>query len=192
MPVFDVRCDMETDGGGWIVFQRRVDGLVSFYRNWNQYKAGFGDMNGNFWLGLAKIHKLAGPGKRAILRVDLKSHFVSGLKYAEYNKFEISDETDGYKLTISGYSGDAGDSLSHHNGMKFSTYDRDNDVSQHDHCAAKRGGAWWYRSCYRSHLNGNFVSKYVQDSYYHMSWEDLAGHCGDITFSEMKIRYPKI
>ena len=65
-------CDMLADGGGWIVFQRRVDASVDFYREWSEYKKGFGDLNGNFWLGLEKIHKFAALGKGAILRIDLR------------------------------------------------------------------------------------------------------------------------
>ena len=88
MNLVDVRCDMDTNGGGWIIIQRRTDASVTFNRNWNDYKNGFGDLNGNFWLGLEKIHKLASPGKGAILRIDLK-HISAPiqLKYAEYSNF---------------------------------------------------------------------------------------------------------
>ena len=49
---------METDGGGWIVIQRRMDESQGFNRKWKDYAIGFGDLNGEFWLGLSKIHRL--------------------------------------------------------------------------------------------------------------------------------------
>ena len=136
MDIINVKCDMVTDGGRWIVFQPRVDASIEFYRGWEECKNGFGDPNGNFWLGLEKVHKLASPGRGAILRVDIK-HFNSpdSVRYAIYSKFEILSESEGYKLKVDGFSGDAGDSLSYQNGRMLSTNDHDQDLSAMN-CAA--------------------------------------------------------
>ncbi|KAK9410171.1 ryncolin-3-like [Crotalus adamanteus] len=61
-----VFCDMETDGGGWLLFQRRQDGSVNFYRDWKSYKKGFGRQGSEFWLGNDKIHLLTSSGKPQI------------------------------------------------------------------------------------------------------------------------------
>ncbi|OWF39938.1 Ficolin-3 [Mizuhopecten yessoensis] len=45
-----VWCDMDTDGGGWTVFQRRIDGATDLYRGWDEYRDGFGDVYHEFWL----------------------------------------------------------------------------------------------------------------------------------------------
>ena len=104
-----VLCDMTTDGGGWIVFQRRLDGSVDFYLDWESYKNGFGDLNGEFSLGNDNLHRLTGNDD-AILRVDLED-FDGDTRYAEYTTFKVADEADNYRLLIGGYSGTAGDSM---------------------------------------------------------------------------------
>ena len=106
---FDVRCDMTTEGGGWEVFQRRVDGSVSFTQDWLKYKNGFGDLEGEFWLGNEKMHRLTNA-RPVILRVDL-ADFENGKAYVEYSSFSVSDEQSGYRLSISGYSGTGGTAL---------------------------------------------------------------------------------
>ena len=189
MDPFNVRCDMVTDGGGWIVFQRRVDATVDFYRGWDEYKNGFGDLNGNFWLGLEKIHKLTSLGKRAILRVDLKHVRAPNItRYAEYSVFKVGSEPEGYKLTVSGYSGNAGDSLSYHANMKFSTKDRDNDSLNHKSCAQMYNSPWWNNACYHSNLNGIFPQQ-NETPQNGISWYHLHNEFGGIIFSEMKIKY---
>ena len=100
---FQVRCDMTTNGGGWTVFQRRQDGSKDFYLGWSDYKAGFGDLSGEFWLGLDKIHRLTKSGQD-VLRVDLMD-FNDAVRYAEYGKFSVADESDKYRLKYGTYSG---------------------------------------------------------------------------------------
>ena len=78
-------------------------------------------------------------------------------KYAVYETFRITDEADGYRLTISGYYGDAGDSLRYgHNGQLFSTKDVDNDTSDRLKLAEYFTGAWWYGTSTSSSLNGQY------------------------------------
>ena len=100
---FNVSCDMTTDGGGWTVFQRRQDGSVDFYRNWTDYENGFGNMSGEFWLGLDKINRLA-KNKDKELRVDLED-YEGEKRYAKYSKFVVEDENKNYNLTVEGYEG---------------------------------------------------------------------------------------
>ena len=184
-----VRCDMTTQPGGWIVFQRRVDATVDFNRNWTECKDGFGDLNSNFWLGLEKLHYLASPGRGAKLRVDLKHiDYPHLMKYAEYSLFEISNETDGYRLKVGNYSGTAGDSLEYNNGMKFSTKDVDNDLYGKS-CAIEGSGPWWYTLCTYTALNSIFPVDSTVTNLTVMHWYHFANDFKAITFSEMKIMY---
>ncbi|XP_045183336.2 fibrinogen-like protein 1 [Mercenaria mercenaria] len=150
----EIFCDQTTDGGGWTVFQRRENGEIDFYRNWKEYKNGFGDLNGEFWLGNERLSILTATGDHE-LRIDMED-FEGNRAFAKYSKFRIYPEEDKYKLEVSGYSGNAGDSLKPHNGMAFSTFDNDNEINS-GNCAKTYHGAWWYKSCHTSNLNGKFI-----------------------------------
>ena len=107
---FNVNCDMTTDGGGWTVFQRRQDGSVDFYRNWTDYKNGFGNMSGEFWLGLENIKRLTKDNDKE-LRVDLED-FEGEKRYAKYEMFKVKpSEKDKYKLIVEGYTGECNQSM---------------------------------------------------------------------------------
>ena len=95
-------CDQTTAGGGWTVFQKRMDGSVDFYRGWADYKRGFGNLNGEFWLGLDKIHRLTKLRNR--LRVELEDT-TGKTAYAEYDVFAVTSERTKYKLSLGTYSG---------------------------------------------------------------------------------------
>ena len=101
---FDVFCDQTTAGGGWVVFQKRLDGSVDFYRGWADYKRGFGNLNGEFWLGLDKINRLTNS-ERYKLRVDLEDT-TRKTAYAVYDSFAVTSEKSKYKLSIGTYSGE--------------------------------------------------------------------------------------
>ena len=100
---FEVFCDQKTAGGGWTVFQRRRDGSVDFYRGWGEYKQGFGNLNGEFWLGLDKINRLTVRGKSK-LRVDLEDLHGS-TAFARYSSFAVTSERAKYQLSLGSYSG---------------------------------------------------------------------------------------
>ncbi|KAK7141481.1 hypothetical protein R3I93_015582 [Phoxinus phoxinus] len=159
-----VYCDM-TEGGGWTVFQRRSDGNLSFDRDWNDYKTGFGDMksaNGEFWLGNDNLHYLTSQDDYT-LRINLED-FEGSHRFAVYRKFKLDNEQNHYQLQFGVYTGNAGDALSgsyhpevqwwaSHQGMKFSTRDRDNDRYDRN-CAQEDKGGWWFNRCHSANLNG--------------------------------------
>ncbi|XP_064828505.1 tenascin-like isoform X1 [Oncorhynchus masou masou] len=176
-----VYCDMTTDGGGWMVFLRRQSGQLEFFRNWKNYTGGFGDINAEFWLGLANLHKMTTAGQYE-LRVDLRDNGESA--YAQYDKFTIAEPRSRYKIHIGGYSGTAGDSMTYHQGRPFSTYDNDNDIAV-TNCALSYKGAFWYKNCHRVNLMG----RYGDDSHSKgINWFHWKGHEHSIPFAEMKIR----
>ena len=180
---FTVYCDMHTDGGGWTVFQRRQDGSEDFYRGWNDYKAGFGQLTAEFWLGNEKIHRLT-ASRPSSLRVELEDW--RGAKwYAKYGKFNIGDEHSQYRLEVHSYSGTTRDSLSGHNNMAFTTKDRDNDRLSSNNCAVLYTGAWWYYACYASNLNGQYLGP--GRHYGGIRWRHSISSVS-LKFSEMKLR----
>ena len=85
------------------MFQKRLDGSVDFYRYWNDYKSGFGDLTSEFWMGLDKIHRLTSNDSNMLL-VDLED-FEGNTTYAEYNTFDVKSENDKYRLICGSYSG---------------------------------------------------------------------------------------
>nr|XP_022295308.1 ficolin-1-like [Crassostrea virginica] len=152
---------MTTDGGGWTVIQNRVDGSTDFYRTWNEYKEGFGNASYNYWIGNDVLHLLTKNEPRE-LRVELQ-RFSGEKGYAEYSTFAVGDESSKYQLTVSGFEGNIGDSLLYHNGMKFSTRDQDNDKRSGSSCSQVYHGAWWYKNCQQSNLNGKYMGTATND-----------------------------
>ena len=178
-----VYCDMETDGGGWTVFQRRQDGSVNFDRNWTDYENGFGSLTGEFWLGLSKIHRLTKKGKT--LRIDLQD-FNDSTSFAKYGNFSIGDNTTQYTLSISNYTGTAGESNTGMlilNGERFATRDNDN----YNCIAIYSSGGWWYYSsgCFWTILNGVYgFSSLISQGIYWFPWTGY----NTLKYTDMKIR----
>ena len=168
-------CDAVTDGGGWLVVQRRKDGSVDFDRTWTDYEEGFGSLTGEFWYGLRPLHCLTNQGQWK-LRIDFT--FTNGTKsYLSYNNFAVGPASSQYKLSISGFTGITSEdpfSTYRLNGVKFSTIDRNNGGN-----CAKNYGAWWHRSCAHIHLNHPY--KRTQSMYLNNKWHYM-------DFLEIKIK----
>jgi len=136
-----------------VLVQQKVDASDFFNRSWAEYKAGFGDISGNYWLGNDQLSQLTQTG-RYKLRFDLQARNGSRY-YAEYSSFVVLNEAYNYRLQlISGYSGDAGDALLNHDGTEFSTYDRDNDEYGYN-CAKQNGGGCWFIKCGNCNFNND-------------------------------------
>ena len=179
---------MESDGGGWTVFQQRLDGAVDFYRGWDDYVAGFGDnLESDHWLGLEKIHRITSAFSSNTLRVDLTA--VDGeARYAKYSTFDIEGSDENYKLVVNGFSGSAGDSLSYHNNAPFSTHDRDNDEIIGS-CAENYEGAWWYKGCHHSNLNARYLNGEHTSFANGMNWYHWKGFHYSYPTVQMKVRH---
>ncbi|KAK9980939.1 hypothetical protein ABG768_000520 [Culter alburnus] len=184
---FLVYCEIDSFGRGWTVLQRRRDGSVDFNKKWIQYKEGFGylspDDRTEFWLGNEKIHLLSVQSSVPyVLRIEMVD-WEGNKKYADYATFKLGPEVDFYRLTYAYYfGGDAGDAFdgydfgddpsdkfyTSHNGMQFSTPDKDNDKFA-QHCALQEGSGWWMNRCHAAHLNGKYFQggKYTEKDTQH-------------------------
>lgn len=178
---FSVLCDMELGGGGWTLIQRRQDGSVSFNRTWAEYRSGFGDLGGGeFWLGNDRIHLLTRDRDMA-LRVELQD--FNGLRrFAQYEQFRVASERLRYRLTVGGYSGDAGDALRFsrmydHNHRAFTTPDKDHDRYPSGNCGAYYSSGWWFDACMAANLNGKYyVKRYkgIRDGIFWGTWHNIS------------------
>ncbi|XP_032293551.1 angiopoietin-related protein 2-like [Drosophila virilis] len=188
---FPVSCDSRLDGPGWTVVQRRLDGSIKFNRSWLEYQKGFGNLSGEFFIGLDKLHRIttAQPHELFVHLTD----FNNESSHAYYDKIVVAGESQQYALTELGeYSGNAGDSMRDNEHQKFTTYDRDNDQSQFN-CAQTCLGGWWYNNCGLSNLNGQYAKRdeYYDNSEYGIFWDEWQGPGYTLQSVQMMIR-PKI
>ena len=169
LKIIQVYCDQKSDGGGWTVFQRRIDGSVNFLRDWENYKHGFGQLQNEFWLGNENIFTLILQGlhpKGSELRIDMVNN-KQVKKYAKYGNFQIGNAITKYMLHVSGFSGSVTDNaLTLHNQQKFTTFDVDNDHFSAGNCGSRYFGGWWFNSCYSAHLNGLYYAGGKMSPYY--------------------------
>ncbi|CAJ1048269.1 fibrinogen beta chain-like [Xyrichtys novacula] len=221
-PAYRVYCDQGTQNGGWLLIQNRQDGSVDFGRRWDEYRRGFGniawdnrkgfcDTPGEYWLGNDHISKVTGLGPTEVL---IEMRDWSGAQvHAKYQQFTVQSETSNYVLAVDGYSGNAGNSfldgsmelfgenrtMTIHNGMMFSTYDRDNDNwipgDPSKQCAREDGGGWWYNRCHSANPNGRYYmgGAYTRNMAKHgtddgVVWMNWKGSWYSLKAISMKIR----
>uniref|UniRef100_A0A6B0V5K6 Putative ixoderin b5 n=1 Tax=Ixodes ricinus TaxID=34613 RepID=A0A6B0V5K6_IXORI len=160
----NVRCDMDSDGGGWTVIQRQSEdekNVTFFERNMEDYRSGFGTAEGSFWIGLENLHSLTSyPNNQQALRIVLERHDERKEKTAVYyNKFHVASKEQNYKLTIEGYvynKGKGYDAMSGQNGTDFSV-NLNTEAKHEEACFEKTlTGGWWFKvkECNYANLNG--------------------------------------
>uniref|UniRef100_UPI003F778353 Angiopoietin-1 n=1 Tax=Homo sapiens TaxID=9606 RepID=UPI003F778353 len=151
-----VFCNMDVNGGGWTVIQHREDGSLDFQRGWKEYKMGFGNPSGEYWLGNEFIFAITSQ-RQYMLRIELMD-WEGNRAYSQYDRFHIGNEKQNYRLYLKGHTGTAGkqSSLILH-GADFSTKDADNDNCMCK-CALMLTGGWWFDDCGPSNLNGMFYT----------------------------------
>ncbi|XP_041347141.1 ryncolin-1-like [Gigantopelta aegis] len=108
--------------------------------------------------------------------------------YAQYTNFSLASEQDYFQLTVGTYTGDAGDSLSLHNGRNFTTKDVDLDTWAGDNCAHEFFGAWWYFDCHQSNLNGLYLRGHHAKYGIGVNWLSFRGYRYSLKYTAMKIR----
>jgi ficolin len=167
-----------------------MDGSENFYRPWTDYVHGFGNITGEYWLGLEAIFWLTVVESSLKIEMEAFGDVSSLHAYAIYNKFRIDNETLNFRLHIDDFTGDCGDSLSRHNGNMFSTKDRDNDGAGFN-CAYRFNGAWWYKSCHLSNLNGLYLSGNHSTYANGITWYTCWGYYYSIRNVVMKLKRHK-
>ncbi|KAI8510972.1 hypothetical protein Bbelb_118880 [Branchiostoma belcheri] len=182
-------CDFSSPGGPWTVIQRRqktdADKQVDFFKTWDEYRTGFGNPEGEYWIGNHVLHQLTKHGDYE-LRVDLrmtdKIH-----AHAHYDMFRVKGKDSNYQLKLGEYTGTAGDALYVHRDQPFSTKDREHDTLPTGNCASAYRGGWWYAKCFDANLNGDY-SDDSEATLSSVSWVPWQGYRA-IPYVEMKIRH---
>ena len=179
----DVYCDMQTDGGGWLVLLRRNEGSVNFRQALKKCKIKIGDLLREFWNGLTKMNRFTSSENQE-LRIDLED-WEGNTAYAKYSHFSVSSTRRNFAQSVSGYSGTAGDALSSANGMAFTTKDSDNDLNVNENCAQLTKAVWWFKNCLQGLLTGQYSDTTEGEGIVWSSWK---GFGYSLKSCKMKIR----
>ncbi|EHA97267.1 Angiopoietin-4 [Heterocephalus glaber] len=182
-----VFCVMDTDGSAWTVIQRREDGTVSFQQNWEDYKQGFGDPAGEYWLGNEVVHQLT-SSKSYSLRVEMEDWDGKTFS-ANFEHFQLGSEEQFYRIFLDKHSGVAllqGQLILENSNFSTSDADHDNCLCE---CSKTMSGGWWFAACGASNLNGIY---YPADQHLHkingIRWHHTHGPTYSLRATRMMIR----
>ncbi|XP_078578644.1 uncharacterized protein LOC144863398 [Branchiostoma floridae x Branchiostoma japonicum] len=182
-------CDFSSQGGPWTVIQRRrkTDGgeQVDFYKTWDEYRKGFGNPDGEYWIGNHALHQLTKHGDYE-LRIELRMT-EDDHAHTHYDMFRVKGVDSNYQLKLGQYSGTAGDAMYVHRDQPFSTKDREHDSLASGNCASAYRGGWWYAKCFDTNLNGEYTND-AEANLSSVSWVPWRGY-KPIPHVEMKIRH---
>ena len=161
LPHLQVSCDQETDGGGWMIYQRRVDGSVDFERNWLSYREGFGIIGNDtteMWMGNENVFQMlqAYEGIECELRIEATS-FDGDSCWATCYPFQMRPESSKYSMTWDTVE-ESIPELIHNLGIlkdvEFSTFD---EYSCDRSCVTNYKGGWWFKRCAAIFFNGVYI-----------------------------------
>ncbi|XP_053159389.1 angiopoietin-related protein 4 [Hemicordylus capensis] len=186
---FEVFCDMTPDGGGWTVIQRRLDGSVDFDQLWEAYKNGFGNMSGDFWLGLEKTHQIMQDGRFQLL-IELQDWEGNSQKVPFL--FSLGGEDVAYTLSLLGpIPGELENAMGDFPQLPFSTRDQDHDLKGDTNCAKHLSGGWWFSTCGHVNLNGKYfrsIPRQRHERKQGIFWKTWRGRYYPLKSTAMKIR----
>jgi len=113
---------------------------------------GFGEKEGNFWLGLDELHKITNSTSTYKVKFEMMS-WKDKESWLEYQVFKVADESKNFRLTIDAYdtASKAENVLMSANGNNFTTLDKDDDGWDYTNCASYVAGTSWL------HFESNFV-----------------------------------
>jgi len=114
-------------------------------QTWSDFKYGFSDSNGGYWIGFENLHRMTNNGKTWKVCFDVKDEL--GVVFnVPYNQYVQDGESDGYTYLITGATGSYDFFGSTSRKYKFSTKDVNNQPCCCANQAASCKGGWWY-SC---------------------------------------------